>query len=305
MRRLKNIGILFCLAGFMNLSGQQLPHFSQYMFNDFVLNPAIAGIHDYYQIRTNHRFQWVGMTDPPLTNSIAFYGPHSSLDMGFGGSIYTDVTGPTSRTGISGSYGYNIAINNDMRLSMGLSLSMLQFRVDGTQLSPKDPSDMFIQGVVSTNYVPDASIGLYLYADQFYAGISAFQLLNNKLNIIEETIEAIDERTGLNRLKSHLYLTGGYRYQVDSDWILEPSAIIKMTSPRQFRFELNTKVEWMEMVWLAAGYRFHEAITIMAGYNYDDKFYFGYAYDIGITDLRKYNMGSHELMIGYRFNDIK
>jgi type IX secretion system PorP/SprF family membrane protein len=298
MRKLRTILILFVMAGSMNLAGQQLPQFSQYMFNDFVLNPAIAGIHDYYQIRTNHRFQWVGMTDPPLTNSISFYGPHSSMDMGFGGTIYTDVTGPTSRTGVSGSYGYNIAVYGDMRLSMGLNLSILQYRVDGTQLTPKDPSDMFIQGVVSTTYVPDAGVGIYLYGDQYYAGVSAAQLLNNKLEIFEE-------KTGLNRLKSHFFVTGGYRFEMDPDWILEPSAIIKATAPGQFRFEVNTKVEWMETVWLATGYRFHEAVTIMAGYNYDDKFYFGYAYDIGITELRYYNMGSHEIMIGYRFNDIK
>jgi len=298
MRRLKYSIILICLVGFANLFGQQLPQFSQYMFNDFVLNPAIAGVYDYYQIRTNHRFQWVGMTDPPLTNSISFYGPHSSMDMGFGGTIYTDITGPTSRTGVSGSYGYNIAINRDMRIAMGLSLSMLQYRIDGTQLSPKDPSDMFIQGVVSTSYVPDAGVGVYFYGDGFYAGLSAAQLLNNKLTIF-------DQKSGLNKLKSHFYLTGAYRFEVDQDWIFEPSAIIKATAPKQIRFEVTTKVEWMEMVWLATGYRFHEAITIMAGYNYDDKFYFGYAYDIGITDLRKYNMGSHEIMIGYRFNDIK
>ncbi|MEX0986885.1 MAG: type IX secretion system membrane protein PorP/SprF [Bacteroidales bacterium] len=298
MRQLKHIILLLCLAGSVNLAGQQLPQFTQYMFNDFILNPAIAGIHDYYQIRTSHRFQWVGMTDPPLTNSISFYGPHSSMDMGFGGTIFTDITGPTSRTGISSSYGYNIAINNDMRLSMGLSLNMLQYKVDGTQLTPKDPSDLYIQGVVSTTYVPDAGVGVYLYGDNFFAGISSAQLLNNKLKIFEE-------KTGLNRLKSHLFLTGGYRYEVDRDWIIEPSAIVKVTAPRQFKFEFNTKVEWVEMVWLAAGYRFHEAVSIMAGYNHDDRFYFGYAYDIGITDLRKYNMGSHEIMIGYRFNDIK
>lgn len=298
MRKLRTLLILFSLSVAMNVAGQQLPQFSQYMFNDFVLNPAIAGIHDYYQIRTNHRFQWVGMTDPPMTNSISFYGPHASMDMGFGGSIYTDVTGPTSRTGVSGSYGYNIALYGDMRLSMGLSLSVLQYRVDGTQLTPKDPSDMFIQGVVSTTYVPDAGAGIYLYGDNFYAGFSAAQLLNNKLEIFEE-------KTGLNRLKSHFFVTGGYRIEVDPDWILEPSAIIKATAPSQLRFEVNAKVEWMEMVWLATGYRYHEAITVMAGYNYDDKFYFGYAYDIGITELRLYNMGSHEIMIGYRFNDIK
>jgi len=268
------------------------------MFNDFVLNPAIAGIYDYYQIRTNHRFQWVGMTDPPLTNSISFYGPHTSMDMGFGGTIYTDVTGPTSRTGVSGSYGYNIALTRTMRLSMGISFSLLQYKIDGTQLTIKDPSDAIIQGVVSTAYVPDAGFGAYLYGDGFYAGFSTAQLLNNKLKIFEE-------KTGLNKLKTHYFLTGGYRFEVDRDWVVEPSAIIKVTAPQQFRFEVSSKVEWMEMVWMGVGYRFHEAITILAGYNYDDKFYFGYAYDVGITDLRNYNMGSHEIMIGYRFNDIK
>jgi type IX secretion system PorP/SprF family membrane protein len=268
------------------------------MFNPVLYNPAVAGVEPFFQIRSNHRFQWVGMTDPPLTNSISFYGPHAKMNMGFGGSIYTDITGPTSRTGVSGSYGYNIAVVGDMRLSMGISFSMLQYRVDGTQLTPRDPSDMVIQGIVSTAYVPDAAIGAYLYGDEYYVGFSAAQLLNNKLTIFEE-------KTGLNRLKSHFYLTGAYRFEVDPDWILEPSAIIKVTAPRQFRFEFNAKVEWMEMVWAALGYRFHESLSVMAGYNYDDKFYFGYAYDFGITDLRKYNMGSHELMIGYRFNDIK
>jgi type IX secretion system PorP/SprF family membrane protein len=296
--RLKNSLLLFFIAVSLNLAGQQLPHFSQYMFNKFILNPAIAGVDDYYQIRTNHRFQWVGMTDPPLTNSISFYGPHPSMDMGFGGSIYSDVTGPTSRTNISGSYAYNISITDDMRLSMGLSGSLLQYKIDGAQLTPKDPSDIYIQKTVSTSYVPDAGVGVYLYHDDFYAGFSAAQLLNNKLSIFEE-------KTGLNKLKTHFYVTGGYRLEVYPDWIVEPTAIIKVTAPDLFRFEANAKAEWKEMAWFGVGYRFHEAISIIIGYNYDDKFYFGYAYDIGITDLRKYNSGSHELMIGYRFNDIK
>jgi type IX secretion system PorP/SprF family membrane protein len=298
MRQLKYLISFLIISGSLNLEGQQLPHFSQYMFNDFLLNPAVAGVSDYYQIRTNHRFQWVGMTDPPLTNSIAFYGPHSTMDMGFGGSVYTDITGPTSRTGVSGSYAYNIALTKDMRLSMGLSMSMLQYRVDGTQLTPKDPTDIYIQGVVSTSYVPDAAVGAYLYGDQFYAGISAFQLLNNKIKIF-------DDNTGLNRLKSHVYFTGGFHFDLDRDWSLEPSAIVMVSAPRQIKFEVSTKLEWIEMLWLGLGYRYHEAITVLAGYNYNDKFYFGYAYDIGITELRKYNMGSHEIMIGYRFNDIK
>ncbi|MCF8226888.1 MAG: type IX secretion system membrane protein PorP/SprF [Bacteroidales bacterium] len=298
MMGFKNCIWIILLLGSMNLKGQQLPQFSQYMFNDFIINPAIAGVHNYYQISTNHRFQWVGMADPPITNSISFYGPHSTMNMGFGGSIYTDITGPTSRTGFSGSYGYNIGLFNDVRLSMGLSFNVLQYRVDGTQLNPKDPSDQFIQGVVSTTYVPDAGAGLYLYGNTFYAGVSVIQLLNNKLQIF-------DEKTGLSRLKSHVFITGGYRYEIDPDWIIEPSAIIKLAHPRQYKIEVTAKLEWMQMVWLGIGYRMHESANIIAGYNYSDKFYFGYSYDIGITELRNYNTGSHEIMIGYKFNAIK
>jgi len=298
MRRIAWFILCIVLTATAALNAQQLPQFSQYMYNDFVLNPALAGVHDHYQIRTNHRFQWVGMTDPPLTNSIAFYGPHANLDMGYGGYIYNDVTGPTSRTGITGSYAYNISLTGDIRLSMGLSLSVLQYRVDGTQLNPKDPSDQFIQGNVSNTYVPDGGAGVYMYADEFFVGFSVAQLLNNKLTIFEE-------KTGLNKLKSHFYLVGGYRYEIDRDWMLEASAIVKATAPKEYRFEVNTRVEWQKMVWAGVGYRFHEAVSVMAGYNYDEKIFIGYAYDIGITDLRKYNVGSHEIMIGYRFNDIR
>lgn len=290
--------LILALAGGSSCFGQQLPQFTQYMFNDFIVNPAIAGTQDFYQIRTNHRFQWVGLLDPPITNTLAFYGPHTKLDMGYGGYIYNDITGPTSRTGISGAYAYNIAITRDIRLSMGVSLSLLQYRVDGTQLDAKEEGDPVIQPVVSSTFVPDGGVGVYLYADEFYAGFSVAQLFNNKLTIF-------DEKTGLNKLKSHFYLTGGYRYEVDRDWILEPSLIVKGTAPKEITFDITAKVEWQKMVWGGVSYRFKDAVALLIGYSYDEQFYFGYAYDIGVSDLRKYNSGTHELMIGYRFNDIK
>lgn len=298
MRRIPFILLLVIMTGSVGLKGQQLPQYTQYMFNDFVINPAIAGVHDFYQIRTNHRFQWVGLVDPPLTNSIAFYGPHANLDMGYGGYVYNDVTGPTSRTGITGSYAYNIAISGDIRLSMGISASMMQFRIDGTQLNPRDVSDAALLQIVSTSYLPDAGIGAYLYADEFYVGLSAAQLLNNNIRIF-------DNKNGLNRLKTHINLISAYRFQVDQDWVLEPSVMIKGTAPKELSFDLTARAEWKKMVWGAVSYRYHDAIGILVGYSFEEVFFFGYAYDISISALRKYNTGTHEIMIGYRFNDIK
>ncbi len=297
---MKNIAIilLFILGGYSSVLAQQSPHFTQYMFNDFVINPAIAGTNDFYQIRSNHRFQWIGITDPPLTNTLSFYGPHSKLPMGFGAYFYNDVTGPTSRTGITGSYAYNIEITKGVRLSGGLSFGLMQYKLDGTQVNPKDLTDLAIQPVVNASYMPDAAIGFYLYAKDYYAGFSANQLLNNKLKIY-------DVKNGLNKLKSHFYLTGGYKYRIDKDFAVEPSAIIKVTSPKAFQFDFTARVIYQDMFWGGLSFRMKDAFSVLIGYNYNNKFSFGYAYDMGINGLRKFNSGSHELMIGYRFNDVK
>jgi hypothetical protein len=81
--------------------------------------------------------------------------------------------------------------------------------------------------------------------------------------------------------------------------------MVKGTVPKQLSFDLTARVEWQKMLWGAVSYRFQDAIGIMIGYSFDETLFFGYAYDIGISAIRKYESGSHEIMIGYRFNDIK
>jgi type IX secretion system PorP/SprF family membrane protein len=295
----KTLIIMLLIAGSLSSAlAQQSPHFTQYMFNDFVINPAVAGTNDFYQIRSNNRFQWIGITDPPMTNTLSFYGPSGKYPMGFGGYFYNDVTGPTSRTGLTGSYAYNIAITTDIRLSGGLSFGLMQYKLDGTQVNIKDRTDLSIQEVVNASYVPDASIGFYMYADDFYAGFSVNQLLNNKLKIY-------DVKNGMNKLKSHFYITGGYKYTINRDFKIEPSAIIKGTAPKAFQFDLTARVLYQDTFWGGLSYRFKDAVSILLGYNYENKFSFGYSYDMGVNGLRKFNSGSHELMIGYRFNDVK
>jgi len=297
MKKITYISVLLILIN-ISVFAQQSPHYTQYMFNEFVINPAIAGTADYYQIRSNHRFQWVGLTDPPMTNTLSIYGPHTKMPMGFGAYFYNDVTGPTSRTGLTGAYAYNIALKEKIRLSFGINLGLMQYKLDGNQLSPKDLSDLALQNSVTSAYVPDACVGIYLYADEFYAGFSTGQLFNNKLKLYEE-------KNGLNKLKSHFYLTGGYRYQIGRNYLLEPSVIFKGTSPKVFTFDVSARLIYKNTFWGGLSFRLKDAFSVLLGYSFDEKFSFGYSYDLGVTSLRNYNSGSHELMIAYRFNKIR
>ena len=288
--------VMVCLT--LRVSGQQVPLYTQYMFNRIIYNPAVAGVDPYFQILSNHRFQWVGMTDAPLTNAISFFGPHRSRPMGYGGYVYHDITGPTSRTTLTGVYAYNVEVFSDIRLSMGLSMGLMQYRVDGTQITLKDPSDLALQGEVHTSWVPDANVGVYLYNKDFWVGFSTAQLINTKLKLYEPG-------TGINKLKTNFFLTGGYNYEINPDWKLEPSAMLKGTAPKAIQFDLNARVIWQEMVWLGLSYRTNDAVSVLVGYSYQERIYCGYSYDITLSGLRRYNTGTHEIMFGYRFNDIK
>ena len=81
-------------------SAQQLPVFTQYIFNKYVFNPAVTGTEDNFSATANYRYQWQGITDAPRTYILSLHGPHKFKNFGLGGALYTDVTGPTSKTGM-------------------------------------------------------------------------------------------------------------------------------------------------------------------------------------------------------------
>jgi type IX secretion system PorP/SprF family membrane protein len=293
--------LLIFLTGFLLLNAfkaeaQQDYQLTLYMLNPFIYNPAIAGTHNYYQIRSNHRFQWVGMTDPPITNAISAFGPHSKKDMGFGGTLLYDVTGPTSRMQVNGVYAYNISITDEIRMSMGLAAGVMQYKVDGTKIKLADENDPILQPSIYSNIAPDAALGVYFYSTEFFGGFSVKQLLNNSIKT---------EDNGINKLKSHFYLMGGYRYIINREWAIEPAILVKKVVPAPYQVELNCRVIYDKVFWGGISFRSSDALSVVLGYTYDRKIFFGYTYDIGLNDMRRYNSGSHEVCIGYNFNVIR
>ena len=45
------------------LRAQQFPMYTQYVFNEYIINPAVAGTVDGTPIRLSYRNQWSGFTD--------------------------------------------------------------------------------------------------------------------------------------------------------------------------------------------------------------------------------------------------
>ena len=126
--------ILMC----WNISAQQIPISTIFMENPFLFNPAVAGTDNGFKLRMNNRLQWMGFGDAPITNQLSAYGPHKRRNIGYGGNIAYDKTGPTSTFKMNGAFATNFAITFDIRASFGLNLGLLQYRADGTQFELED-----------------------------------------------------------------------------------------------------------------------------------------------------------------------
>lgn len=283
--------LLSCLVVLvMNANGQQLPQLTQYQFNDYIFNPAIAGSRPFFELRSGHRYQWVGIQDAPRTFTFSGTTP-VGVKMGVGGYLFTDIVGPTRRTGFQLSYAYHLRLTEDVKLSLSVSAGLLQFLIDGSKIQFHDPGDPVLDDQLRGELLPDAKFGFYLYGERFWFGATAPQLLRNKVTFLDEAGET------LSRMEDHYYAMGGYRFPLGEDWKLEPSFLVKYTSPVPAKIDLNATVRYKDTFWLGAGYRTNDAYCAMVGYWLKKTFQFGYSYDIITSNLRNYSTGTHEVML--------
>lgn len=286
---MRHLLALLLAASVLHATGQQLPQLTQYVLNDYVFNPAVAGSRPFFELRSGHRYQWVGIQDAPRTFTFSAATPLGTK-MGVGGYVFTDIVGPTRRTGFQLSYAYHLRLTDQLRMSLSVSAGLLQFLIDGSKIQFHDPGDPVMDDQLRGDLLPDAKFGFLLHGDRFWFGASAPQLFRNKVYFL-------DEASTLSRMEHHYYAMGGYRFHLSDDWRLEPSFLLKYADPVPIKLDVNATVRYKDMVWLGAGYRTNDAYCAMVGYWLKKTFQFGYSYDIISSNLRNYSTGTHEVML--------
>jgi type IX secretion system PorP/SprF family membrane protein len=288
MRRILTITVVGTML--QAVQAQQLPQLSQYQFNDYVFNPAVAGSRPFFELRSGHRYQWVGIQDSPRTFTLSGTTPLGK-NMGLGGYLFTDNVGPTRRTGIQFSYAYHLRITDDLKLSLALSGGVLQFLIDGSKIQFNDPGDPAMDDQLRGELKPDAKFGFMLYHPRYWFGAAAPQILQNKVYFVDDADQT------LSVMEDHYYVTGGYRFLLGTDWKVEPSFLVKYVSPVPAKIDITATVRYRDAFWLGASYRTNDAYCAMLGYWHKESFQFGYSYDIITSNLRNYSTGTHELML--------
>lgn len=282
--------IIFCIAIVLGSKAQQLPLYSQYMMNGFLLNPGITGSVENIPVRLTARQQWAGITDAPATEAISTHALLNNKRFGVGGYIFNDHFGPISTTGLQASGAYHIKINQDLSLGLGLSFSAFQFKLDESNLEAVNDNDIVITGAVESTFVPDANFGAYLYSDKYFVGLSGAQLIQYNIKLNEQL-------AGNNQMIRHYYFTGGYKFTINDNFEIQPSVLLKGTEKSPINADLNVKTFYKKNYWLGLSYRTSESAVCMVGIKIS-RYYIGYGFDYTFSTIRNYSSGSHEIMLG-------
>ena len=298
---MKKILILIMAICFGEMSkAQQLPQITQYMINNYAVNPAVAGMYDYYQVKTTIRNQWTGITDAPRTTILSIYGRKSD-NVGLGGLVFNDQTGPTSKIGGSASYTYSFAMTRTIKMSFALSGGFTQFKLTKAGMNIEDGLDPVMQGGDVVRTIPDATFGFNVFGNKWYFGAAIPQLLTMNLNLMDDDFSRIYDTYSEGSLARHFYVLGAYKHDFNPFWSIEPSLLLKTVSSAPLQADFGLKANYNDKFWLGMGYRNNGEMAALLGYSIQDRYTIGYSYDILSSNMSDYSGGSHEFMIGIRF----
>ena len=207
------------------VQAQQDPHYTQYMYNMNVVNPAYAGSKENLSVGLLYRSQWTGFNGAPKTGTFSAHSPVGK-QVGLGLSAITDQIGPVDETNVYADFSYTLNLGGEHRLAFGVKAGATFHKVGlysdiGSSYVPNTNDPAFSENINNT-YL-NIGTGFFYYADKYYVSFSVPNLLKGKhLDITDN-----GEERKFGSEKQHYFLTGGYVFNLSANTKLKPSFMLK------------------------------------------------------------------------------
>jgi type IX secretion system PorP/SprF family membrane protein len=296
---LRSLVITSLVAATTVLHAQQDPMYSQYMFNGLAANPAYAGVRGTPSLTALYRNQWIGIEGAPTTFTFSADAPLKNQKMALGLNLVQDKIGISNNLMLNLIYAYHIRFANDGRLSLGLQAGINQFKADyssvETSLTPGQVDNAF--GYSTSSLFPNFGFGAYYYTGKFFVGAGVPKMIKN--NLSGTNSPTLDFTSYPNRQNRHVFITAGYSFDLNPDWVLKPSTMLKGVHGAPLELDVNVMTWWKEKLGAGVSYRTADALVAMLQFQVKDELQIGYAYDMTMSKFSGTNSGSHELMLRY------
>lgn len=315
--------ILILLAVNQSAFSQQLPLYSQYLYNKFLINPAHAGSDGFTSYNITAREQWIGYSGAPRTYSLSFqtrilkkgyridqnifnnpvYRHRTTGRIGFGGYVFSDRNGLVQRTGFQTSYTYNLWIQDYTQLSLGLALTGYHFKINVDENSFEESTEPLLNDNLRRGiFVPDVDFGVYLLNPRFDIGFSALQMLGAATKIGSYAYKNY-------WMDRHFYLFGSYTFYSGVKAEIQPSILLKMSEQIRPQADIGLTYNYDQTIWAGIAYRTGGAIITNVRYKFITSrikmtsVYIGYAFDFTLNKIQSVTYGTHEVTMALKFGE--
>jgi type IX secretion system PorP/SprF family membrane protein len=290
-------GVIVLLLG-SRVSAQQTATYSQYMFNTLAINPAYAGSHEALSVTALARFQNVGLDGAPNTQTFSAHSPLVNSRVGVGLLVIHDELSVIGQTGVHFSYAYRLPIKKDKStLAFGLQGGMSMYNAQYTKLDLYNNSSNGLSDPIFNQDIrdsrPNFGAGVYYSNQTSYLGLSMPSMLNN----------VFDRGTDFTTVYQNvpIILTGGHVFTLNRMLKLKPNFLFKMVDGQPVEFDINANMLFDEVIWFGLSYKSSKQVVMITQFKINDQLQFGYSYTITAGPIRTVELGSHEVMLNYRF----
>jgi type IX secretion system PorP/SprF family membrane protein len=290
---------LFSLIS-IKVTAQQDPHYTQYMYNMNVMNPAYAGSKESISGGLLYRQQWVGLDGAPTTGTFSIHSPVGK-NVGLGLSAITDKIGPVEESNVYGDFSYTITLGGQSKLSFGLKTGLTFQKVglfseigNGYTQQPND--NAFSEN--SSNIKLNLGTGLFYHTDKFYAAFSVPNMIKSRHLDITRNGQELQ----FGSETEHYFLTSGYVFELSANTKFKSSFMLKSAFNAPTSLDCSANFLLFEKFEIGATYRMDDSFGAMANFAVTPSIRLGYAYDHVISEIKGTAPASHEFMLLFDLN---
>lgn len=277
---------LFTVSGYAQL----YPVFSQYYFNELMINPAYAGSHIQLSATATYRNQWINFPGSPKTFS---FSAHSSLlkgRIGLGMMVNVDKIGSYANKDVTLAYAYRLQFPK-ATLSLGLQAMFYFLNADFSSLTLRTPDDPLFNSY--NQFRPNIGAGIYYNRKNFFVGFSVPYLINSQFVNFEQVAAQL-------RQTRNYFLRSGFYSSLSKNVKINPSMLLRTQEGQPLSVDLNAAFIFYDVFSVGVSYRSEDAIISFVNLQLLENLFFSYSFDFTTSNLSPFSSGSQELMINYR-----
>ena len=264
-----------------------VPSVSNYHLTWTTINPAFAGFRDVLSLSTMYRsplYGGVGPTDMQLNG----HTPVGDSKVAIGAVVAYNSSPPsTGLYSLMTNYAYRMYLGSG-RLSFGLSAGLYGVNNREDNYDTRDEEDPSFGYGAYRRWFPNFGAGVLYYAENFFVGLSVPELFS---------VPVGDENLSASPRNYRYILTGAYEHRFSENFSLKPSLIIDYNrASTTFKASVNAGL-LKNRLYLGVAYDNPNYLIALLNVQVNPQWLIGYAYTIGVSEVRTALGGSHEVVL--------